>query len=226
VEEEFWSGRFGGRMAENGEVAIGVEAMNKARARRSGDAEAEGADGNAAIVADFEGGALTPNVRPPRAAWSWPERGTFFLGGEVPGGEWGHAQFAVPFVSIAMEEEVLQQSIGGGQVAELLGGKERGQAVLPILVTAFDLALGLGSWGVAKGDVVEMEGRAELGEGIWDGGEENGVVVDIEFQGEAMGEKSGWEKVEIGEEVFAGIEASADAEAAAIVEHIEQGKEL
>jgi hypothetical protein len=200
--------------------------MDEARARRSGDAEAERANGDAAVVADFEGGALAPDIGPPRAGGSWAEDRAVLLGGELPSRERGHAEFAMAFAGVAMEEEVLEQSIGGGEVANLLGGEERRQAILPILMAAFDLALGLRSGGVAERDAVEMERGAELSEGVWDNGKEERMVVDIEFQREAVGEESGWEEVEIGEEIFVVVEAGANAEAATVVEHIEQGEEF
>jgi hypothetical protein len=38
----------------------------------------------------------------------------------------------------------LEQGIGATQFEDLVGGQERGQAFLPVVVAAFDLAFGLG----------------------------------------------------------------------------------
>ena len=52
-------------------MAGGMEAENHLGARRMFEAQALSADGNAAIRADLESGADTPNIRPPRAARGW-----------------------------------------------------------------------------------------------------------------------------------------------------------
>ena len=53
--------------------------------------------------------------------------------------------------------------VGTGQIADLVGGQEGDQAFLPVVVPAFDFAFGLGRWGIAEADPVEVEGVAELG---------------------------------------------------------------
>ena len=226
VEEEFWGGGFGRWVPKDGEVAIGVLTVDDAGAWRGRNAEAESANGHAALITDFERGALAPQVGPPRASGRGAENGAVFLGGQLPSGPRSHAQFAVPFLRVAMAEEILKQSVGGRQFAEVLGGKEGRQTILPILVAAFDFAFGLWGGGIAERDAVEMEGRAELGERVRDAGEKDGVVVDIEFQRQAMREEGAREKVEVGEQIFAVREAGADAEPAAVIEHIEQWEAL
>src|ERR1035441_1657453 len=56
-------------------MAGGMEAENDFGTRGTLDAEALGADGNAAIRADPEGRADAPNIRPPRATRGWAEDG-------------------------------------------------------------------------------------------------------------------------------------------------------
>lgn len=80
-----------------------VEAQNHLGAGGTFDAEALGADGNTAIGTDLDGGADTPNIRPPRAARGCPQDGPIFLLGEFPGILRGQAQFAMDFVDVAME---------------------------------------------------------------------------------------------------------------------------
>ena len=59
---------------------------------------------------------------------------------------------------------------------------------------------------------------AELGEGVRDVGEEEGVEVHVEFERQAVFEEGGGE-------VFVLVEFGAGEEAAAIVEHVEHGEE-
>ena len=54
-------------------------------------------------------------------------------------------------------------------------------------MAAFDFAFGLWGGGIAEFDAVEVEGLAELGEGVGDMGEEEGVKIHIEDQGQAVG---------------------------------------
>jgi hypothetical protein len=49
-------------------MAGGMEAKDYFGTRETFDAQTLGADGHATIGADFEGGADTPNIRPPGAA--------------------------------------------------------------------------------------------------------------------------------------------------------------
>ena len=49
------------------------------------DAEALGADGDAAIVSDFDAGALAPDEGPPRTARYGTQDGAVFFFGGVPG---------------------------------------------------------------------------------------------------------------------------------------------
>ena len=55
------------RVAEDGDVAVWVEAVDQAGAGRSFDAQACGASSDAAVGLDFDGGALAEDIGPPRA---------------------------------------------------------------------------------------------------------------------------------------------------------------
>ena len=74
--------------------------------------EALGADGNAAIGADLERSADTPNIRPPRAARGGAQDGALFLFGEFPGLLRGHAQFVMDFVGVVMDWRVESSCCG------------------------------------------------------------------------------------------------------------------
>ena len=219
--------RFGlgiGLGGQDGVVARGVMTEDESGFGGGLDAKALGGDGNAAIVGDFDDGAFAPDERPPRTAWDGPQHGTFFFFGGVPGLLGFHLEFALEFVLVAMAAQVGDVRIGLREIGDVFAGEKGGEAVLPELVFAFNFAFGLRRGGVAEGDAVEVERLAELGEGVGDVGEEEGMEVHIEFQRQAVFEKGGGEEVVIGEEVFVLVEFGAGEEAAAIVEHVEHGK--
>ena len=224
MEQEEGFGGVGGRVAEDGDIAVGVEAVDKAGAGWSLDAQAQGACGDASVGMDFESGAQAEDVGPPRAFGGGAEDGAVFFLRALPGGEWSHGQFAVTLVGVAVEAEIGEQGVGAAEVGDGFRGEERREAVLPVLVAALDFAFGLRGGGVAEADVVEAQGGAELGEGVRDAGEKEAVAVHVEGEREAVGEEGAREEVEVGEEVFGGIDAGADAAAAAVVEHVEQGQ--
>lgn len=189
------------------------------------DAEALRADGAATVVVDFDDGALAPDEGPPRTTWDGTQDGTFFFFGGVPGLLGFHLEFAVKFMLVAMATQVGDVRIGLGEIGDVFAGEKGGEPVLPELVFPFDFAFGLRRGGVAEGDAVEVEGLAELGQGVGGVGEEEGMEVHVEFQRQAVFEEGGGEEVVIGQEVFVLVEFGAGEEAAAIVEHVEHGEE-
>ena len=70
-----------GLVGEEGNIAIGVLAVDDLGARRAGDPQAVQACRDAPIGADGDGGADTPNVSPPRAAWYRAQDVLLFLPG-------------------------------------------------------------------------------------------------------------------------------------------------
>ena len=121
----FWVG------AEDGEVGVWVEAVDEACSRRGGDFDAERAGGDAAIGGAGDVGAEAPDVGPPRVFGRGVQGGAAFFVGGLPGAQRGHGEFAVALVGGAMAAEVGEEEGGGGE--------ERGDAVLPVLMAAFDL---------------------------------------------------------------------------------------
>ena len=225
-KEDLGFGVVAGMSGEDGVMTTGMGAEDEFGFWAGLEAEALGADGDAAIVADLDGGALAPDEGPPRAAGHGAQHGAFFLFGGVPGLLGFPLEFAVDFVLVAMETQGLHLRVGVCEVGDVFAGEEGGEAVLPELVFAFDLALGLRRGGVAERDAVEVEGRAELGERFGNAGEEEGMEVHIEFERETVFEKGVGEEVEIGREVFVLVELGSGEEAAAIVEHVEHGKSV
>jgi hypothetical protein len=108
-----------------------------------------------------------------------------------------------------MVAKFFEQRIGLLEGGDLLGGEYWGKAFLPEVVRALDLAFSLRSWSVAQRDLVKAQGTAELCESVWLTGKEEGVVVDVEGQREAVLAKCGWEEVEVSREIFAFVNVSA-----------------
>ena len=73
--------------------------------------------------------------------------------------------------------------VGLIEVGDVFAGEVGGQALLPEEVRAFDFAFGLRGGSLAEGNAIEVKGSAQLGEGVWDMGEEEAVEVDVDFQG-------------------------------------------
>jgi hypothetical protein len=123
---------------------------------------------------------------------------------------------------IGVRDELIEQMIGTHQLDNAFGGQEWHQAFLPVVMAAFDFAFGLGRGRVEQFDPVEVESLAELGEGIWVVGVEEGVVVHIERQGQAVDLEDAGKEVEVGQQGFGGIEAGAGVEAGGVVEDVQE----
>jgi len=205
-------------------MAGGMEAQDYLGARGAFDAQALGADRYAAVGADLEGRADTPNIRPPRAVRGGAQDGALFLVGEFPGLFRGHAEFAMGFVGVAMKSQSVDVWVGGFDLGNLFAGEIGREPSLPELVLALDFALGLRRWSIKEADVVELERPAELSQRVGILREKDGVIIDVDLQGSAVDQESGGEEIEIGQEEFSAIEFGTDEYAGAIVEHIEHGK--
>jgi hypothetical protein len=180
------------------------------------------ANGDLAVVADAHAGLLAPDVRPPRALRSGAKDGAFIGEGLLVDRVGCPAQFAVGFVLVGVGDELVEQLVGSGKFDDAIGGQQGNEAFLPVVVAAFDFALGLGRGGVEEFDAVEVKGGAELGEGVGVVGVEEGVEVHIEGQGQAVGLEGAGEEVEMGEQGFGGIETRARVEACGVVEDFEE----
>jgi hypothetical protein len=167
-----------------------MQAQNHFGARRAFNAQALWADRNAAIGAGFYSGANTPNIRPPRAARGWAEDGAFFFFGQFPSHLGYHAQLAVDFMGVAMETQIVDVGVGLIEICNLFAGEIGREAALPELMLALDFSFCLGRWGIKEADVVELERRAELGEGLGILGEENGVIIDIDLKRASVGQEA------------------------------------
>ena len=79
------------------------------------------ADWDFAVVPDTDARLLAPDVRPPRASWSWAQGRSFFGQGLVEGSLRGRAQFAVDFMFVGVSEQLCQQGVGTTQFEYLVG---------------------------------------------------------------------------------------------------------
>ena len=205
------------------DVSIWAEATDDRAAGWCGQAVALGTDGDFAVVADADTGLLAPDIGPPGTGRCWAQDGVFLGQGLLVSGEWGGAEFAVDFMLVGVCEELVQKLVGRSEFADLIGSQDRREAFLPVVMAAFDFAFGLGCWGIAQFDAIEVEGLAELGEGVGIMGVEEGMKVHIQGQGQAMGLEDAGEEIEVGQEGFAGIETGTSVEAGGVVEDVEQG---
>ncbi len=74
------------------------------------DTEALCADRHAAVGADLDRGADTPDKGPPRTVRHRAQQGSFFLESQVPGLLRFHPKFAAEFVLVVMQALVLDMS--------------------------------------------------------------------------------------------------------------------
>jgi hypothetical protein len=203
-------------------VAIGAEAADELGAWGRVDGSALGADGDFAVVADAHTGLLTPDVGPPGALGGGADDGAFFGEGLLVGGLRCLAQFAMDFVLVGVRDELREQLVGARDFKDAICRKQWDQAFLPVVVAAFDFAFGLGRGGVAEFDTVEVQGLAELGEGVGVVGIEEGVVVHIEGQRQAVALKDAREEIQVGQQAFGGVEARAGIQARGVVENFQE----
>lgn len=184
-------------------MTVGMEAKDDFGAGRFFDAQALRADGDAAVHTDFDKRAHTPHIIPPRTARGRAQDGAFFFFGVIPGVERSLAQFAMDFMGVAVGAQGVDVLVGLVELGDFFTGKIRRQAALPVLVGAFDFALGLGRGRVAQADVVELERPTQLGQRVGIVREEDTVVIDVKLERASVGEKGGGQKIKIGKEEFA-----------------------
>ena len=139
--------RFGfgsGRLAEIIDVSVWAQAADHRGPGWHVHGVALGTDGNFAVVADADAGALAPDKGPPRAGGDGSQHRAFFGQGLVAGGLGRGPDFAVDFMGVGMRHQLIQELVGATEFKEVIGGQEGGQTFLPVVVAAFDFALGLG----------------------------------------------------------------------------------
>jgi len=123
---------------------------------------------------------------------------------------------------VGVGDELVEPSVGASEFDDTLGRQEWDQAFLPVVVSAFDFAFGLGRGGVEQFDAVEVEGLAKLGESIGVVSVKEGVVVHVERERQAVALKDAGEEIEMGQQGFGGIEARAGVQACGVIEHVQE----
>ena len=108
------------------------------------------------------------------------------------------------------------------EVADVVGGEQSREALLPEVVAAFDLALGLGSGSVKEGNAIEVQGGTQLSESLRGVSEEKGMVINVERQRQAVRGEGAREEIEVSQEIFCRIEAGTDVVAGGIIQDIEE----
>jgi len=161
------------------------------------------ADRDAPIGADFEGCPHAPHIIPPRATWRWTQGGALFLPGLVPSPLRGLTQFTMDFMFVTVRPQVIDMGIGDLDFGDFFAGEVGGQASLPVLMGAFDFAFGLGGGGIEETDVIELERPPQLGQGVGIVREKDAVIIDVDLERASVGQESGGQEVEVGEQEFA-----------------------
>jgi len=210
-------------MLEIIDIAVWAEAANDGGAWRCIDGMALGTNGDFAVVADADTGLQAPDEGPPGTSRGGTQDGAFIGEGLSLGGVGSGAKLAVDFMLIGVREKLVKQAVGAFEFEDAIGGEQWWEALLPVVMAAFDFAFGLRGWGVAEVDAVEVEGLTELGEGIGIMGVKEGMEVHIESQGQAVGFEDAGEEVQMGQQGFGGIEACADIETGGVVQQVEEG---
>ena len=208
-------------LAQIVDVAVGPQAAEDGGTGRGSDGVALRVDGDFAVVADAHAGLQAPDIRPPGTGGSGTEHGTVFGQGLLAGGGRGGAQFAMDFVLVDVRQQFVEQAVGAFEFPKVLSRQERRQALLPVVVAAFDFAFGLRRGCIAQGHAVEVQGLAQMGEGVGGVGEEEGVVVYVEGQRQAVGLEDARQEVQVGQEGFGGVEPRAGVVAGGIVQEVE-----
>ena len=98
-----------GCLAEIIDVSVGAQAADDTGPGRRVHGVALGADGNFAVVADADAGALAPDKGPPRAGGDRAQHRAFFGEGLVTGGLRRGPDVAVDFMVVGGRHQLLQE---------------------------------------------------------------------------------------------------------------------
>lgn len=92
----------------------------------------------------------------------------------------GDTEFAVDFVLVGVGQELVEQAVGAFEFEDSVGRQQGREALLPVIMAAFDFVFGLRGGGEAQGPGVRRgpAGRALLPSGARRGGQRRGGRVD------------------------------------------------
>ena len=94
--------------------------------------------------------------------------------------------------------QLLDMAVGLFEIGDLFAGKIGRESFLPELMFAFDFAFGLGSRSIQETNVIKLESPAQLGKCLGCLREKDAVIIHIELQGSAVGQKSCRQEIEVG----------------------------
>ncbi len=112
------------------------------------------------------------------------------------------------------------------EIGDQFTGKVGWQPFLPKEMSSLDLAFCLGSGSKAEGDTVEVECLTQLGECLWVMGEEDAVVIDVEFQRQPILGKGTGQQIKVGQQRLPLIDFRCSENPTAIVDHVDHGEGL
>ena len=137
-----------GRSGQHGVMAGGMEAKDDFGAGLFFDAPPLGADGDTAIVADFEERAHAPDIIPPRTFGRGAQDGAFFFFGGVPSAERGLAQLARDFMGVMVGAPGVDGWVGFMDLRDFFTGKAGGRRPCQngCSRSTLPLAWGVGAW--------------------------------------------------------------------------------
>ena len=101
-----------GFISQDGNGAIGMETVDHAGPGRESDAEPLETNGHAAVGADFQVCARTPDVGPPRATRGWTQVVAIFSVSLAGGRVRSAGEFAVDFQGVTVATQCGQECVG------------------------------------------------------------------------------------------------------------------
>jgi hypothetical protein len=95
--------------------------------------------------------------RATRGRADWSAARCVFRAGRRVQRHWGALEFAMDFVGVAVAAQIRRSALAAAGVLIFSAAKRAGQAALPVLVLAFDLAFGLCGEGIAQRNSVKVQ---------------------------------------------------------------------
>ena len=209
-------------VAKEEDVSVGAETTQDGGSRGRVNGESLGTNWDLAIITDPNLGLEAPDIRPPWAGRCGAQDGAFFGQSQRFGRLRSGAQFAVNLVEIYVGQDLVQQCIGRFEIAKVLSGEQSWKALLPEVMASLNLALGLRGGSIKQRHPVEVQSGAQLSKSFRGVGEEKGMVIDVECQGQAVRAEGPREEIEVSQERFGRIEAGTNVIAGCVIQDIEQ----
>jgi len=181
-----------------------------------------GANWDFAVIADANSGSLTPDERPPWTGRGWTQDGTFFGQRLLAGGVRGCTQLSMDFMLIDVGQELVEQVISALKLQDIVSRQERRQPLLPEVMAAFDFTLGLWGGRVTQGHTVEVECLTQLGESFGEVRKKQGMIVNVEGQGQAVGLEGPRQEIKVSQKCLTVIEAGTGIVTGGIIKQIQQ----